>query len=200
MAGRVSHSTHFSMVTSLKELETLPAVLSFIPFFTRFNASRLTRTPSGCFCLRRLINHSSRYYTDGDANHASALAFELLRGPPPELHEFLRIKFKNGTNEDFQTYPIFGHKGDLAVTEFLYRLENFAISSQKQWESACGINHGYFGIMSGAENINMLLAAFSTFMLAGVFALSWFKRRRSTSVPVPVVHVVNSEKGRLSPQ
>lgn len=57
------------------------------------------------------------------ANHASALAFEILRGPPPELREFLRIKFKNGTNEEFQTYPVFGHQGDIAVTEFLYRLE-----------------------------------------------------------------------------
>ncbi|KAG1727660.1 uncharacterized protein EDB91DRAFT_1253786 [Suillus paluster] len=139
--------------------------------------------------------HIAARYWHHTANHASALAFELLCGPPPELHEFLRIKFKNRTNEDFQTYPIFGHKGDIVVTEFLYRLENFAILSQKQWESAYGINHGYFGIMSGAENMNMLLAAFSAFMLVGVFALSWFKCRRSTSVPVPVMHVVNSEKG-----
>jgi lysosomal acid phosphatase len=134
------------------------------------------------------------------ANHASALAFELLRGPPPELREFLRIKFKNGTNEDFQTYPIFGHKGDIAVTEFMYRLEvrfvhfvfgsrscvfqNFAISSQKQWESACGIHSGYFGITSTSEGTNMLLAVFSIFLLFGVFALSWFKRRQSTHVPI----------------
>jgi hypothetical protein len=134
------------------------------------------------------------------ANHASALAFEILRGPPPELREFLRIKFKNGTDEDFQTYPIFGHKGDIAVTEFLYRLEvsfmhvvfgshsyvfqNYAISSQKQWESACGVHSGYFGIKSAAESMNMLLAAFSAFLLLGVFALSWFKRRRGTYTPV----------------
>lgn len=132
-------------------------------------------------------------------NHASALAFELLRGPPPELREFLRIKFKNGTNEDFQTYPIFGHKGDIAVTEFMYRLENFAISSQKQWESACGIHSGYLGITSTSEGTNMLLAVFSIFLLFGVFALSWFKRRQSTHVPIREVHVVNNEKGRLLP-
>lgn len=57
------------------------------------------------------------------ADHASALAFELLRGPAPERREFLRIKFKNGTNSNFETYHIFGHQGDIAVTEFMYRLE-----------------------------------------------------------------------------
>ncbi|KAG1763001.1 hypothetical protein EV702DRAFT_1051999 [Suillus placidus] len=37
------------------------------------------------------------------ANRTSALAFELLRGPPPELCKFLHIKFKNGANDDIQT-------------------------------------------------------------------------------------------------
>jgi len=62
------------------------------------------------------------------ADRASALAFELLRGPAPERREFIRIKFKNGTNNDFETYHIFGHKGDIAVTEFMYRLEVRCIS------------------------------------------------------------------------
>jgi hypothetical protein len=62
------------------------------------------------------------------ADHASALAFELLRGPAPERREFLRIKFKNGTNSEFETYHIFGHKGDIAVTEFMYRLEVRCVS------------------------------------------------------------------------
>ncbi|KAG1718017.1 histidine phosphatase superfamily [Suillus paluster] len=126
-------------------------------------------------------------------NHASALAFEILRGPPPELREFLRIKFKNGTSGEFETYPIFGHKGDIAVTEFLYRLENFAISSQKQWESACGVHSGYFGITSAAESMNALLTVFSAFLLLGMFALAWFKRRRGTSVRVHDVLIVGNE-------
>ncbi|KAG1729353.1 histidine phosphatase superfamily [Suillus paluster] len=132
-------------------------------------------------------------------NHASALAFEILRGPPPELREFLRIKFKNGTSGEFETYPIFGHKGDIAVTEFLYRLENFAISSQKQWESACGVHSGYFGITSAAESMNALLTVFSAFLLLGMFALAWFKRRRGTSVRVhDVVSRSNPRWARLA--
>ena len=58
------------------------------------------------------------------ANYASALAFELLRGPAPELRDFVRLKFKNGTDSDFQTIRVFGHEEDsLPVTEFIYRLE-----------------------------------------------------------------------------
>jgi len=132
-------------------------------------------------------------------DHASALAFELLRGPPPERREFLRIKFKNGTNSEFETYHIFGHKGDIAVTEFMYRLENFAITSQKQWASACGITSPSFGITSAAESMNMLFTAFSVLLLLGMFAFSWFKRRRATYVPVRDMRVVDNEKTRLLP-
>jgi hypothetical protein len=57
------------------------------------------------------------------ANYASALAFELRRGPAPEDRDFIRIKFKNGTNGDFETHHAFGHKSDIAATEFIYRIE-----------------------------------------------------------------------------
>jgi lysosomal acid phosphatase len=70
---------------------------------------------------------------------------------------------------------------------YSFVFQNYAISSQKQWESACGVHSGYFGIASAAESMNMLLAAFSAFMLLGVFALAWFKRRRGTYAPIPEV-------------
>ncbi|KIJ57751.1 hypothetical protein HYDPIDRAFT_120380, partial [Hydnomerulius pinastri MD-312] len=61
----------------------------------------------------------------GIPNYASALSFELLRGPAPEMRDFVRIKFKNGTHDsDFQTLHVFDHYEDkLPVTEFIYRLE-----------------------------------------------------------------------------
>ncbi|KAG2045439.1 hypothetical protein BDR06DRAFT_1015671, partial [Suillus hirtellus] len=93
-------------------------------------------------------------------NYASALAFELRRGPTPEDREFIRIKFKNGTNGDFETYYAFGHKSDIAAMEFIYRIENYAITSHKQWAAACssGLDDDYFQI--GFQN-----AIFSTFWL-----------------------------------
>ena len=56
------------------------------------------------------------------ADSGSALAIELRRSPP-DSREFLRFKFRNGTDEEFRTVHVFGHKEDIALTEFIYRLE-----------------------------------------------------------------------------
>ncbi|KAF7798956.1 hypothetical protein EIP86_010185 [Pleurotus ostreatoroseus] len=71
----------------------------------------------------------------------SALAIELRRSPP-DSREFLRFKFRNGTNEDFRTIHVFGHREDIALTEFIYRLEGSLIHSNGEWARACGISGG----------------------------------------------------------
>ncbi|KAG2030235.1 hypothetical protein BDR03DRAFT_1017370 [Suillus americanus] len=73
----------------------------------------------------------------GIPNYTSALAFELRRGPAPEDRDFVRIKFKNGTSDDFETHRAFGHKSDIAATEFIYRIVNYALTSQKQRAAVC---------------------------------------------------------------
>ena len=57
------------------------------------------------------------------ANFASAIAIELRRGSLPDNRDFLRFKFKNGTEDDFRTLHVFGHKADIPLTEFIYRVE-----------------------------------------------------------------------------
>ena len=57
------------------------------------------------------------------ADFASAIAIELRRGSPPDVRDFLRIKFKNGTHSDFQDVHVFGHHADIPLTEFIYRAE-----------------------------------------------------------------------------
>lgn len=74
----------------------------------------------------------------GIPDYASALSFELIRGPAPELRDFVRIKFKNGTEGEFQELSAFGHDDAVPVTEFIYRLEHSAISNTKQWNAVCG--------------------------------------------------------------
>lgn len=74
----------------------------------------------------------------GIPNFASALAIELRRGSLPDNRDFLRFKFKNGTDDDFSTIHVFGHNGDIPLTEFIYRVENSAISSNRQWMKVCG--------------------------------------------------------------
>ncbi|KAF8136679.1 hypothetical protein EV363DRAFT_1447035 [Boletus edulis] len=57
-------------------------------------------------------------------NYASALSFEIIRGPAPEFRDFVRLKFKNGTEDaELQTLYIFDHPDEsVLVTEFIYRL------------------------------------------------------------------------------
>ncbi|KAG2362447.1 histidine phosphatase superfamily [Suillus spraguei] len=109
-------------------------------------------------------------------NYASALAFELRRGPPPEDRDFIRIKFKNGTNGPFETYHAFGHKSDIAATEFIYRIENYAITSQKQWAAACssGLQDEWLHIGSQNAVSSTVFAILAAVFLLGMFFLSKF--------------------------
>ncbi len=55
------------------------------------------------------------------ANFASALAIELRRSPS-DARDFLSFKFRNGSEEDFRPVHIFGHREDIPLTEFIYRV------------------------------------------------------------------------------
>lgn len=104
----------------------------------------------------------------GIPNYASALAFELLRGPAPEFRDFVRFKFKNGTDSDFQTIRVFGHEEDsLPVTEFIYRLEHHAIPDTKQWNSACSNNRWFpfDSVLSSTAEQQSVVGVFSALML-----------------------------------
>ncbi|KIJ11886.1 hypothetical protein PAXINDRAFT_171517 [Paxillus involutus ATCC 200175] len=138
----------------------------------------------------------------GIPNYASALAFELRRGPPPEDRDFLRIKFKNGTTDNFQTYHAFGHKTDIPVTEFIYRIENYAITSQKQWASACSVGYHDPYLHIGSQNgaTSTVFAACAAILFVGVFALAkYFKRSRAAKKQY--IHLADDEVSvRLGPE
>ncbi|KAI6145364.1 histidine phosphatase superfamily [Pisolithus tinctorius] len=115
-------------------------------------------------------------------NFASAFAFEIRRGPGPEIRDFLRIKFKNGSDEGFQTYHAFGHKADIPVTEFVYKLENYAITSQKQWNAACNLPYDAYATHNGVYLTSVSVtvqAALAAMLFVGLLALSkrvWRRR------------------------
>ncbi|KAJ6565823.1 histidine phosphatase superfamily [Mycena vulgaris] len=73
-------------------------------------------------------------------NFGAALAIEMRRGSPPDMRDFLRFKFRNGTAdpEDWRLLHAFGHHADIPLTEFIYRAEGAAITSNKQWAQVCG--------------------------------------------------------------
>ncbi|PPQ80102.1 hypothetical protein CVT25_001470 [Psilocybe cyanescens] len=82
------------------------------------------------------------------ADYASALAIELRRGSPPDVRDFLRIRFKNGTAHGFEDVHVFGHNADIPFTEFVYRAEGAAITSNRQWMEACGIKTSSLDILA----------------------------------------------------
>ncbi|KAJ7022776.1 histidine phosphatase superfamily [Mycena alexandri] len=74
-------------------------------------------------------------------NFGSALAIELRRGAPPDTRDFLRFKFQNGTSDadGWRILHAFGRRGDIPLTEFVYRIEGAAITSSKQWAEVCSV-------------------------------------------------------------
>ena len=63
-------------------------------------------------------------HLEGLPDYASAVAIEIRAGPAPDNRDFVRVKFRNGTQtDDFETLNVFGHKNDIPLTEFIYRLE-----------------------------------------------------------------------------
>jgi len=124
---------------------------------------------------------SNNHALSGIANFASALSFELVRGPAPEMRDFVRVKFKNGTHDgEFQTVNIFGHREEMVpVTEFFYWLERHAISDERRWSSACSTSWFLFevgaSITSESTSMPVLFAIFSLFAFC-LFALSAFVR------------------------
>ncbi|KAG6331021.1 hypothetical protein ID866_8066 [Astraeus odoratus] len=154
---------------------------------------------------------NSRPDLAGIPNYASALSFELLRGPAPEFRDFVRIKFKNGTDGGFETLRVFGHEDDaIPVTEFIYRLEHVAIPDSKQWNSACGNNRWFpfDAVLSTAtEQVSMVLIlaalslfAFVTFSVMAFIKHSMVKRAGQHEVlphPGNYATFVNEKAGSL---
>ncbi|KAH0829032.1 histidine phosphatase superfamily [Lanmaoa asiatica] len=169
-------------------LQFLLIETSYHPFISLFHMFEMVKEhpnlagirKSTCICTTR--DPRILRYNVHSANYASALAFELRRGPAPEDRDFVRIKFKNGTDDNFQTYHAFGHKADIPVTEFIYRVENYAITSQKQWAAACSVGYHdpYLHIGSQQGATSTVFAACAAILFVGVFALAkYIKRSRA---------------------
>ncbi|KAH9976113.1 histidine phosphatase superfamily [Lactifluus volemus] len=127
----------------------------------------------------------------GIPDFASALVIELRRGSLPDNRDFLRFKFKNGTDDAFRTLHVFGRNADIALTEFIYRVENAAIGSNTEWMKACGASKLSIPLPWGVQGVPLLNgsraqypvasaacgALFAVFfMLAVLVASRFFKR------------------------
>ncbi|KAG2357508.1 histidine phosphatase superfamily [Suillus spraguei] len=169
LAGRTMLHTVLSSLQRIAfngdSLQFLLIETSYQPFTSLFHMLEMTKENPELAAFRWLFQM-----------YASALAFELRRGPPPEDRDFIRIKFKNGTNGPFETYHAFGHKYDIPATEFIYRIESYAITSQKQWAAACnsGLQDEWLHIGSQNAVSSTVFAILATVFLLGMFFLFKF--------------------------
>ncbi|KAG6382080.1 hypothetical protein JVT61DRAFT_718 [Boletus reticuloceps] len=132
-------------------------------------------------------------------------------GNDRSLEPWTNCPFKNGT-DNFQIYHAFGHKADIPLTEFIYRIEvghsllyshpfthwhfapqNYAITSQKQWAAACSVGYHdpylHIGSQQGASST--VFAACAAILFVGVFALAkYIKRSRAKK---QYIHLADDE-------
>ena len=122
-----------SIITSLERitfdgdpLQFLVESTTYQPFISLFAQTEMAKsdpTLKGIRACDHRIVYISSFNRRLVANFASALAIELRRGSLPDNRDFVRFKFKNGTDDDFRTVHVFGHKADIPLTEFIYRVE-----------------------------------------------------------------------------
>ncbi|KAG6898716.1 hypothetical protein C0993_004892 [Termitomyces sp. T159_Od127] len=114
----------------------------------------------------------------GIPNYSSAIVIELRRGSPPDLRDFLRIRFKNGTSDHFRDVHVFGHHSDIPLTEFIYRAENAAITSNKQWREVCNSSDGFSNLSLPRSNVQAAFTgAFAFVSLLALFMLTKLVKR-----------------------
>ena len=129
VAGRTALS---SVIDALQRIAFNGDPLQFMliqttyqPFISIFHMTDIVQSHPELAAIRELVTRVDRLIADmvSVADFASALAIELRRARAPDVRDFLRFKFKNGTSEDFETIHVFGHQEDIPLTEFIYRLE-----------------------------------------------------------------------------
>ena len=68
--------------------------------------------------------------------YAAATVFELRNGSTPD-DPLIRLRFKNGTNDEFKTFNMFGQDGDVPLSLFKSTLEFPAINTTAEWCKIC---------------------------------------------------------------
>ncbi|KZV76482.1 phosphoglycerate mutase-like protein [Peniophora sp. CONT] len=130
----------------------------------------------------------------GIPDFASALAIELRRAPLPDSRDFLRFMFRNGSSGTFEPVHVFGHDGDIPLTEFVFRTRDAAITTPKEWMSACGAS-GMTPLLPASERASvhtqaaMLVGAalFAALLLifAAVIGRRWPRKVAGKGIVLP---------------
>ncbi|KAI3609051.1 phosphoglycerate mutase-like protein [Moniliophthora roreri] len=129
---------------------------------------------------------------------SSAIALELHETHPPDVRTTLRLKFKNGTEEDFRTIHAYGHRGDIPLTEFISRARPGAIENNKEWARVCGVRGRWDVATVLADSTASAMPSpflIIPLILLAVFFVFW--RRKTASALHPVSVISPPEKNKV---
>jgi hypothetical protein len=100
--------------------------ISYKPFISLFNMTGVAQTypqlagigEIACCLIECHHIEADRRFS---VNYASAIVFEV-REPASGNDALIRMLFKNGTEDAFNTYNMFGESGDIPLSEFKAKL------------------------------------------------------------------------------
>ena len=95
--------------------------ISYKPFISLFNMTGVAQTYP---------------QLQGIVNYASSIVFEVRNGSSV-TDPLIRMRFKNGTDDVFNTYNMFGQSGDIPLSPFKSKLEFAAINTTAEWCIVC---------------------------------------------------------------
>ncbi|KLO05866.1 hypothetical protein SCHPADRAFT_709816 [Schizopora paradoxa] len=145
----------------------------------------------------------------GIVEYAAAVVYEVRPGATPN-DPMIRMIFKNGTNDIFRTYNMFGQPGDIPLSMFTSQLEGAAVNTTAEWcvvcansqDRGCGscdnaataalasqaanehhpaLSNAAAGVIGAAVTAAVIVIALTLFSMLGF--ISFGRRRRQESRP-----------------
>ncbi|KAH9480561.1 hypothetical protein JR316_0007161 [Psilocybe cubensis] len=113
-----------NIINPTSPLKFVLEAISYKPFLSLFNMTGIAR---------------QNPQIAGIVDYASAAAFEV-RQPTEGGEPVIRFKFKNGTNDQFNTYVFMNATTDVPVSTFINTMQSVALSDIPTWCTVCN-NH-----------------------------------------------------------
>ncbi|KAF8893679.1 histidine phosphatase superfamily [Gymnopilus junonius] len=169
-----------SILTSLSSISNTSNPLKFVvsaisykPFISLFNMTSVSEMNPQLF---------------GIVNYAAAVAFEV-RQPNGGSDAVIRFKFKNGTNDNFNTYNFMNSTTDFPVQTILTALKPYAVNDLPTWCKVCNNqqDRGCADLSVSAPSVSLVHhdrvspvgagfigACVTLALMTGIFALLFF--------------------------
>lgn len=115
--------------------------ISYKPFLSLFNMTGIAETYPQLQGIGKYLANTQSYrgLISKSVEYAASMVFELRNGSSTS-DPMIRLRFKNGTNDIFTTYNMFGGSGDVPLSLFKSKFSPVTINSTAQWCQVCNNN------------------------------------------------------------